>query len=364
MKPLYDISSRCHLAVASEKILLQALNPDKTLGMDCEFPFNLYTIVPSRAPCGLSGRFDLTKVFKDTKMQTQKGDRLTLEVNDNKKFIVSLERSIGLLQQQQQQQQTLAANLRKRKRVRKQQVIKIERKETALGEEQRLLICQTRFTASSRLVQFKRGFEYSADERAVLYLPTVELQTACGELAVIGPAVTISISHENGIAFSTTGLTGMIEFQFHDRNKDDTNISAAVAIPSTMHDYQEMFSLQLILFCMQIFSQCKYTTLFFIRGSPLILSAETANGVRYHVYITPSLSTVVVKKSEEEVPTADSVRIEPVTAPPVGSLVDRVDLSALQSTAFRPHAKPKRKKKTKTKGDRLSKSSDVKDKNK
>lgn len=378
MKPLYDISSRCHLSFLSDKIVLQALNPERTMGINCEFPCSLYEGVGLGTKLSMMGQFDLTRVFKDIKMQTQKNDVMPVEVTEENRLLIHLERSIGLAQQQQLAQQTLAANLKKRKRVKKQQVLKLERKETSDGEEQRLLICNTKFTRSTKMVQFRRGFDYPIQERAVLYLPSLELQTACGELAVIGPLVTVS-THPSILRFSGSGSNGKIEFDFADRfhvataSLDDSSSSSsssstsssvpsAVFVPPTMLDFHQTYPLQKILHCMQILSQCKYITLFFIRNAPLIMTAETSNGVCYHVYITPSISPppavapmvpfsdVLGKEStiqESKVEDQDPLRMEERIIEPNPQLPppprERVNLSGLQPCVFRPRPKKAKK---------------------
>ena len=133
LKALYDISSQVHLVLYDDHLLFQALNPAKALAIDCEFPNNRYSVL-----CKLhhtKGSMDLTRLYTSIGTYTQKGDKLLIEISENKIVSVILDRLIETQNLNQTQ---------KRKRQLKNEVLHIERTKTEKGEQQRLLICKTK----------------------------------------------------------------------------------------------------------------------------------------------------------------------------------------------------------------------------
>ena len=193
------------------------------------------------------------------------------------------------------------------------------------------ILSTSKLSSRVRLVRLPRVANCDFSKTAVLSLPSNELQSVCGELAIIGTALHVTVNKDH-ILLSTIGLTGtasyayannerssqdvhQLSFQDNKRNKKTPFVHIPSAARTVERDKEEKiekkkeetigyvdeyYSLQLLQFCMQILSPCKHCMLFITPGQPLLMEAENPAGIVYNVHLmannTPQMTVFPNRK--------------------------------------------------------------------
>ena len=305
LRPLYDISSRSVFCTGPDELLFQTHNPEGSLATECEIPSCCYE---DEAKEVVWGKFNLTKVYKLLKAATQRGDGLRLRTNgDNLPWVLLRPSTIGSptpddddksksksKTKTKRRRKVIPPKKKKNKKNKKGNVRKEEGKEEKEGQEEEaqdennnngeVLLCKGKLGTRVRLVNLPRSKHLDLKHKtAVLAIPSAELQSVCGELAVVGSTLQIRVA-DNKVKLGTVGLTGKIFYTFHTMVSIPANWANKVVI--------QHFSLQLLQFCMQILSQCKHCVLYIVEDRPLLMEAETSHGVRYYVHVLGQETTL------------------------------------------------------------------------